>query len=224
MNAKASTCHGCQDNADRLNRPEQPALRRVLWAVLLINLSLFVGEFSAGWLAASTALQADSLDALGDAGVYALSLLVVGRSLRWRAGAALVKGVVQGVFGLMVAVEVIRRWFGDSTPAAPLMVITACVAMLLNLSCFLLLNRFRHHDINMRSVWLCSRNDVLSNLGVIVAAGAVAWWQSSIPDLVVGGLIASLFLHTSWSVLHDAWRDWRLPEQPCASATDAGTP
>lgn len=185
------------------------ARRRVLWTVLAINAALFVGEFAAGWWADSSALQADSLDSLGDAGVYALSLAVVGGSLRRRNGAAVLKGLLQGVFGLVVLAEVVRRLLTGAEPLAPLMAGAAAVALLANLACFLLLMRFRGEDLNMRSVWLCSRNDLASNAGVIAAAGVVALTGSAWPDAAVGTLVALLFLHTSWQVLREAWPGWR---------------
>jgi Co/Zn/Cd efflux system component len=181
----------------------------VLWVVLYINAALFIGEFVAGVFASSTALQADSLDSLGDAFVYALSIAVVAGTVQQRAGAALVKGAIQAVFGAVVLAEVIRRaWFG-SEPLAPIMAVAAAVALCANLTCFGLLYRFRTDDLNMRSVWLCSRNDLVNNCGVLVAAALVATLHSSWPDLVVGGLVAGLFLHTSFDVIRDAWPEWR---------------
>ncbi|WP_374601993.1 cation transporter [Arenimonas sp.] len=181
----------------------------MLWTVLAINAGLFFGEFTAGWWADSSALQADSLDALGDAGVYALSLAVVGGSLRQRNGAAVLKGVLQGLFGLLVLAEVVRRLVAGAEPLAPMMAGVAAIALLANLACFLLLMRFRGDDLNMRSVWLCSRNDLASNAGVIAAAGIVALTESPWPDAAVGTLVALLFLHTSWQVLREAWPGWR---------------
>lgn len=203
-----SGCH-CDDTATNLSRAQDAARRRVLWTVLTINTALFVGEFTAGWWADSSALQADSLDALGDAGIYALSLAVVGGSLRQRNGAAVLKGLLQGAFGLLVLAEVVRRVVAGAEPLAPLMAAVAAIALLSNLACFMLLMRHRGDDLNMRSVWLCSRNDVASNAGVILAAGAVALTGSVWPDAVVGALVALLFLHTSWQVLREAWPGWR---------------
>ena len=203
-----SGCH-CDDTATTLTQARDVARRRVLWTVLAINAALFIGEFTAGWWADSSALQADSLDSLGDAGVYALSLAVVGGSLRQRNGAAVLKGVLQGLFGLLVLAEVVRRLLTGAEPLAPLMAGAATVALLANLACFGLLMRFRGEDLNMRSVWLCSRNDLVSNTGVIAAAGVVALTGSAWPDAVIGTLIALLFLHTSWQVLREAWPGWR---------------
>jgi len=207
MTTKSTSGCGCSQAAEQALAAHN-GQRRVLYVVLVINLLLFGGEFAAGWWASSSALQADSLDSLGDAGVYALSLAVIGRSLRWRSGAAIVKGVLQGVFGIAVLVEVARRMMGDAVPIAPIMVVAASVALAGNLTCFSLLTRFRKQDINMYSVWLCSRNDMVNNVGVILAAAGVLWAGHGWPDWVVGALIALLFLQTSASVLRDAFRQW----------------
>lgn len=214
MSETSTTTCSCHAGAERLSAPADQSLRRVLVVVLIINLLLFTGEFSVGAWIHSSGLQADALDSLGDASVYALSLFVVGRSLRWRAGAALFKGAIQAAFGVLVLVEVVRRWLGDVTPIAPIMAAAATVALVANLSCFVLLSRYRDRDINLRSAWLCSRNDLVNNAGVIMAAGLVAWTQSPVPDALIGALIAALFLHTSFSVLRDAWRLFNTPGLP----------
>lgn len=202
------TC-GCGETASVLGAAQDAARRRVLWTVLLINVALFLGEFGAGLVARSTALQADALDSFGDAFVYALSLGVAAGSLQQRAGAALVKGIVQAVFGLAVLAEVVRRaWFG-AEPLPTIMAVAASVALVANLVCFALLYRFRTDDLNMRSVWLCSRNDLVNNAGVLLAAALVALLGSRWPDLLVGGIVAALFLHTSFDVVRDAWPQWR---------------
>jgi Co/Zn/Cd efflux system component len=199
----------CHDTAAALSANTDHARRRVLWIVLAINLLLFAGEFGAGWWADSSALQADSLDSLGDALVYGLSLWVIGGTLRQRSKAVFLKGGIQALFGVAVLVEVGRRaWFGTE-PLAPVMAIAATVALVGNLACFALLTRFRSDDMNMRSVWLCSRNDLVNNLGVIAAAGLVAWLDVAWPDLVIGALVAALFLHTAAHVLSGAWKDWQ---------------
>ncbi|MBP8229400.1 MAG: cation transporter [Xylophilus sp.] len=185
------------------------ARRRVLWTVLAINLVLFVGEFGAGWWGDSSALQADSLDSLGDALVYAMSLWAVGRSLRQRSHVVLLKGGIQALFGIGVLLEVIRRAWLGAEPLAPVMAWAAGLALVGNLVCFRLLTRFRSDDMNMRSVWLCSRNDLINNSGVLVAAGLVALTGSRWPDLVVGAGVAVLFLWTACSVLRGGWKDFR---------------
>lgn len=217
MTATSTAGCGCGEAAERLSTALNRDQQRILRIVLGINVALFIGEYAAGWWAGSTALQADSLDSLGDAGVYALSLYVIGRSLRWRAGAGVVKGVIQGLFGLAVLAEVGRKALLGATPDAPIMAVAASIALVANLACFFLLTRFRDQDINLRSVWLCSRNDVFSNAGVILAAAAVAWLGRGWPDLLVGALVAALFLHTSYDVLRTAIGQLRNPEPPAAS-------
>jgi Co/Zn/Cd efflux system component len=222
MTTTSTSSCGCGAAAEQLSAVAHRDQRRVLQVVLAINVVLFLGEFGAGWWAASTALQADSLDSLGDAGVYALSLYVVGRSLRWRAGAAVVKGVIQGLFGLAVLAEVVRRAMLGEVPAAPIMAVAASIAFAANLACFVLLTRFRDRDINLRSVWLCSRNDLVNNLGVVAAAGLVAWLGEGWPDLVVGALVAALFLHTSFDVLRTALRQVRAPATASIGCASGG--
>lgn len=205
---------GCNQTADTLSRERDGARRRVLWVVLVINLALFLGEFGAGWWADSSALQADSLDSLGDALVYGLSLAVIGGTLRQRSKAVFLKGGIQALFGVLVLVEVVRRaWLGGE-PLAPIMAVAASIALVGNLACFGLLMRFRSDDMNMRSVWLCSRNDLVNNVGVIAAAGLVAWLHSPWPDLVIGTLVALLFLRTAATVLSGARRDWQRGDLP----------
>ena len=203
-----SNC-GCQETACALTASRDSARRRVLWTVLGINLVLFVGEFGAGWWGDSSALQADSLDSLGDALVYAMSLWAVGRSLRQRSHVVLLKGGIQALFGIGVLLEVMRRAWLGAEPLAPIMAWAAGLALVGNLVCFRLLTRFRSDDMNMRSVWLCSRNDLINNSGVLVAAGLVALTGSRWPDLVVGAGVAVLFLWTARSVLQGGWKDLR---------------
>lgn len=193
-------------------RPQ--AQRAVLWWVLAINLGIFAGEFGSGVWARSTALQADSLDSLGDAWVYGLSLAVLARSLRARAGAALVKGALQLLFGVGVLVEVGYSLVVGAEPLSTLMMIAATSALVGNSVCLVLLTQYRGDDINMRSVWLCSRNDVLGNLGVIAAAGLIAatGWMGW--DALVGAALATLFLRTGWIVWRTAWPQYRHGVEP----------
>lgn len=198
----------CQATATACATSSDRTLRRVLWIVMTLNAALFVAEFSVGLLAHSSALMADSLDALGDAGIYLLTLVVMTSSIRARAGASLLKGALQGAFGLFVIFEVIRRAMAGETPDAGLMTVMSLLALTVNMTAFVLLSRFRNEDLNLRSVWLCSRNDLANNLGVLGAAGLVAWTGTRWPDLVVGLLVATLFMQTSFTVLRAAWREW----------------
>lgn len=182
---------------------------RVLVVVLWINAVMFFVEFGAGLWAGSTALQADSLDMLGDAFVYGFSLYVLARSARWRAGAALLKGVIQALFGLAVLAEVAWKLAYGGAPHGLTMSAVGALALAANLLCLVLLTRHRSDDINMSSVWLCSRNDVISNIGVIGAAGLVYLTASPWPDILVGAAIAGLFLRTAGHVITRALAELR---------------
>lgn len=184
-------------------------VKRVLQIVLAINLVMFVGEFTAGLLARSTALMADSVDMLGDALVYILSLYALNRSLRWRAGAALLKGGIIAVFGVWVLVEVVLKLTSGTVPAAQTMGIFGFIALIANLTCLGLLYRYRNRDVNMSSTFECSRNDVIANTGVLIAAGGVYAFSASWPDIVVGSIIALLFFRSAVRVLRQAWPQFR---------------
>jgi Co/Zn/Cd efflux system component len=178
--------------------------RRVLHVVLWINTAMFLVEFVAGLLGQSTALLADSVDMLGDAIVYGFSLYVVGRPALWQVRAALLKGVLMAAFGVGLLVQVIYKVIGGIVPAADVMGGIGLLAMVANVFCLLLLWRRRADDINMRSAWLCSRNDVVANGGVLMAAAAVALTGSMWPDIVVGLAIAAIFLTSAGSVIRRA--------------------
>ena len=178
--------------------------RHVLQWVLAINATMFCVEFGVGLAARSTALLGDSLDMLGDSLVYAFSLYVLSKDNRWRAGSALIKGLVMLAFGLGVLVDAALKVQADIIPVVPTMVGIGVLALAANSVCFALLWRHRTSDINLRSTWLCSRNDLAANGAVIVAAVLVARFQSVWPDVLVGVGIAGLFLWTAFHVIHDA--------------------
>ncbi len=192
--------HCCHTNPDML-----AALRErqkgVLQIVLAINAVMFMAEFIAGLLAHSTALLADSLDMLGDALVYGLSLYALHRSSRWRAGAALTKGVIMGVFGVGVVIEAVMKMMAGVVPEGSIMGVFGTLALVANVSCLVLLMRHRTDDLNMRSTWVCSRNDVIANSGVLLAAAGVAMTGAAWPDILIGLLIAGLFLSSAWDVM-----------------------
>ena len=184
--------------------------KNVFTIVLVVNAVLFVVEAGAGLLAHSTSLLADSLDMLGDSLVYGFSLYVLWRSAEWKAVAAMVKGTVMALFGIGVLIEAIYKIAAGLVPVAETMGVIGFVVLLGNGLCFWVLFRHRSDDLNMRSTWLCSRNDIIANLAVLVAAGGVALWGSAWPDVVVGAIIALLFLRTAWTVLNESIREYRI--------------
>lgn len=174
---------------------------RVLWLVLIINLSMFFIESIFGLLAHSTSLLADALDMLGDALVYGFSLLVLTRSMKWQAGAALVKGILMLLFGLGVLLEAIYKVFYPTMPLVKIMGLIGTLALVANLICFLLLYQHRDDNLNMSSTWLCSRNDLIANLGVLFAAGCSYLLNSRWPDIFIGIFIVILFLRSAFQVM-----------------------
>jgi cation diffusion facilitator family transporter len=205
----------CQDKAGELE-----ALwgrqARVLWVVLGINAVMFVVEAVMGVLAGSLALLADSLDMLGDVLVYGFSLYVVGRSVRWRAAAALLKGIVMALFGMMVLGQAVYHIIFPEVPDFRIIGATGIVALAANLVCLALLTRHRKDDLNMKSTWLCSRNDIISNVGVLVAAVAVFALQSPWPDVAVGLMIMAVFMQSAVLVLRQSIKELRQPAIPAA--------
>lgn len=193
----------CEDKACELESLRINQSRVLKW-VLLINAVMFLIEYTAGLLAHSTALLADSLDMLGDALVYGFSLYVLYRSAKWRAVSALFKGIIMLAFGLFVLAEAGYKIVNPVLPSAELIGSIGVLALAANMLCLKLLWAHKSDDINMRSVWLCSRNDVIANSGVLVAAVAVWLLQSRWPDIIIGLIIAALFLRSAWSVLAES--------------------
>ena len=182
-------------------------VKRILIIVLLINAGMFVAEFGAGLVSHSTALLADSLDMLADALVYALGLYALGKAAVMRARAAMTSGLLQLALGAGIGVEAVRKLTGDILPDADTMGIFGVLALIANTLCFVLLTRYRDGDINMRATWICSRNDMVANLGVLLAAWLVARTQSGLPDIIIGLLIASLVVKSAWSVILQARKE-----------------
>ncbi|WP_075790631.1 cation diffusion facilitator family transporter [Massilia putida] len=195
----------CEVTAMRANHS------RVLWVVLVINAAMFLVEGVAGLLANSTSLLADALDMFGDALVYGFSLLVLARSTQWQTGAALAKGVFMLVFGLGVLTEAFYKMLTPVMPGVATMGVIGALALCANLVCFFLLYRHRSDNLNMSSTWLCSRNDLIANVGVLLAAGSSYLWSSPWPDIVVGSAIAVLFLHSAFGVLRQSLQALRAP-------------
>jgi len=210
-------CHDCHaDDPERGN----PSYRRALWLVLAINAAMFAVEIGAGLASGSASLQADALDFLGDAGNYAISLFVVSMALRYRAMAALIKGATMGAFGLwVVAISAWHAWQGSS-PHAITMGAVGTAALVANMVSFGLLWAYRGGDANMRSAWICTRNDVLGNLAVLLAALGVFGTGTGWPDVVVAAAMASLALQGAWIVVRHAWGELHGAQRPFPVAAE----
>lgn len=193
----------CCDKEDEVNALKK-SHAKVLWIVLAINLVMFAVEMISGLISNSTALLADSLDMLGDSLVYGFSLLVLNRSTKWQAKASFLKGAIMLAFGIGVIGEAIYKFAHPLMPAAEIMGWIGALALLMNTGCFLLLWRHRDDNINMQSTWFCSRNDLIANAGVLVAAGLTFVTVSKWPDLLTGLAIAVVFLRSASFVLKDA--------------------
>ena len=188
-----------------------PAYRKALWIVVLLNVGYGLIEIVGGFIADSQALKADALDFLGDGSITFLGLLAIGWSLRLRARTALLQGMFLGAMGIGVLVYTIYRTQVLQTPEAELMGFLGFGALLINIISVIVLVPHRKGDVNVRAVWLFSRNDALGNVLVIVAAGFVFWTSTSWPDLIAASIIASLFLQSSWSIIKDARNDLKNP-------------
>jgi Co/Zn/Cd efflux system component len=186
--------------------------RHVLIALLLINGVMFVAEFAVGWWAQSTALIADALDMLADAMVYGVGLYAVGRSLLIKAHAARISGVLQILLGLLVLFDIVRRIVVGSEPVSTLMMAMGLIALIANVTCLILISRHREGEVHMRASWIFSRNDVIANLGVILAGGLVAWTDSRLPDLAIGLLVALIVIRGGILIRQDA-RETRSQQQ-----------
>jgi Co/Zn/Cd efflux system component len=195
----ACGCHG-NPRFDGLD----PRYRRILWTVIGINAAMFVLEMTAGHFAGSQALQADALDFLGDTVTYGISLAVIGAALRTRACAALAKGASLTLMGLWVFGSTVYHVLLPGLPRAEIMGGIGVLALTANLASVLLLLRYKDGDANVRSVWLCSRNDAIGNVAVMAASLAVWATRSSLPDLLVAGIMAGVFLTSAAQILRQA--------------------
>ncbi|MGB0577904.1 MAG: cation transporter [Alphaproteobacteria bacterium] len=183
---------------------DDPTYRRALWAVITINCVMFIVELGAGITAKSMALQADALDFLADSLTYGLSLFVLAKPPMWRANAALFKGVSLAVLGVWVLGSTIWRVFVTGVPEAFIMGSVGLLALAANVASVLILMRFRSGDANVESVWLCSRNDAIGNVAVVLAASGVFVTGSAWPDLALAAIMASLFLSSSFKIIKNA--------------------
>jgi len=183
--------------------------KRRLWAVIAINAVMFAVEMVAGHLAGSRALQADALDFLGDTLTYGMSMAVIGASLRVRASAALIKGFSLLAVGLWVFGSTIYTVFVLGVPQAQVMGAIGFLALAANMASVLLLVKYKDGDANVRSVWLCSRNDAIGNVAVMLAALGVWGTQTGWPDVIVAALMAGLFTWSAVQILAQGLSEWR---------------
>ena len=209
---------GCCDHETEFDGTST-AFRRALWIVIAINAALFLIEMLAGAAARSQALKADALDFAADAATYGLSLYVIGKPAIWRANAALVKAGSLFVMGAVILCLAVWRAFFSTQPDAELMGGIALLALAANVASVLILVRWRNGDANVRSVWLCSRNDAIGNLAVIGSAGLVAWTGTHWPDVIVAALMAGLFVSSAVQILGKALHERRHARTP---ACDSG--
>jgi len=194
----------CCSDCHEPNRQRDAAYRRVLWLVLAINAGMFAIEIGAGLAAGSASLQADALDFLGDAANYGISLLVVGLALRYRAIAALGKGATMMAFGIWVLAVTVWHLYHGTLPQAFTMGAIGLAALLANLASFGLLWAFRGGDANMRSAWICTRNDVVGNAAVLLAALGVLGTGTGWPDVTVAAIMAALALQGAVVVIRQS--------------------
>ncbi len=207
-------CSDYEPKFDGMSR----AYKRVLWGVIAINGAMFFVEMGAGLWAGSQALKADALDFFGDTATYALSLFVIGRSIRWRASAALFKGLSLAAFACWILGSTVYQAMVLDIPQAFVMGTVGLLALGANVICVLLLIPYRDGDANVRSVWLCSRNDALGNLAVVLAASSVWATNSGWPDLIVAAVLAGLFLSRGFQIIRDARRELHLAATADAAA------
>ena len=210
--------YGCVGNVtfDGLSREYKARL----WAVIALNASMFAVEMGGGVMAGSEALQADALDFLGDTLTYGMSLAVIGLSLRVRATAALIKGATLALMGLWVLSATVWQVFVLATPRADVMGLIGFLALAANVASVLILVKYKEGDANVRSVWLCSRNDAIGNVAVMLAALGVWSTATGWPDVIVAAILASLFLNSASKILRQALGEWRVAKNahPLTSA------
>lgn len=190
-----------------------PAWRRALWIALAVNAGMFAVEIGAGLAAGSSSLQADALDFLGDAANYAISLCVTGMVLSWRARATLLKGLTLFALGAWVAATTVVHAYYGTLPKAELMGAVGLLALVTNGAVALMLYRFRSGDANMRSVWICSRNDAIGNIAVLLAAIGVFGSGTGWPDVIVASIMAILALSGGFQIMRHAAAELRSEPQ-----------
>lgn len=197
----------CQADQVDIRKGSNMSLKKVFWVVLIINLSMFFVEAVGGYLVHSNALLADSLDMLSDAFIYGLSLFVLAKSQEHKIRASLIKGVLMTLLGLFVVFEAIYKIFHPVLPVGEVVSVIGIIALTANLVSLSLLMKYRNEDLNVRSAWICSRNDSLANAGVILAGMMVLFFNSMWPDIVIGLLISYMVLWSSIGIIKEAVKE-----------------
>ncbi|MCM2250722.1 MAG: cation diffusion facilitator family transporter [Ramlibacter sp.] len=197
----------CQSEHCDPQRPPAARYRRALWVALFVNALMFAIEVAAGLSADSVSLLADAIDFFGDAANYGVSLAVLSLGLAWRARAAMLKAATMLAFGGLVMAQALWAWVYGTPPEPLTMGLVGALALAANLGVALMLYAFRDGDANMRSVWLCSRNDAIGNVAVMLAALGVFGTGTAWPDLVVAFAMAALAISAGWSVMRQARRE-----------------
>ena len=191
---------GCGCELEIKNKSES----RVLIILLSINGFMFFVEFALGWWAQSTALIADAMDMLADAMVYGVGLYAVGKAISIKVMAASISGWLQIILGLLVLSDILRRFIYGSEPVSELMMIVGFLALIANIICLVLISKHRNGEVHMRASWIFSKNDVIANVGVILAGGLVALTGSRLPDLIIGLIVATVVIRGGFIILHNA--------------------
>lgn len=194
--------------------------KTVLYWLLAINASMFFLEIGFGWLSESTALIADSLDMLADAIVYAIALYAVGKSIQHKVNAALVSGYFQLVLGILILLDIARRLYGESEPHSWFMIGIGLVALVANAICFILIRKHNNDEVHMRASWIFSANDVMANLGVVLAGILVMVLEQRWPDIVIGSIISVLILHGAYRILTDAKQELTSTQKKCEKPSE----
>ncbi|MDO6537495.1 cation transporter [Alteromonas stellipolaris] len=178
--------------------------KRVLYWLLGINATMFFVEMTVGILADSTALIADSMDMLADAVVYGIGIYAVGQSILYKAKAAQISGYFQLLLGVIILIDITRRLFLGSEPISSLMIGMGFIALIANVACLVIIRNHKNDEVHMRASWIFSANDVIANMGVIIAGVLVVWLDSRVPDLVIGCVVSIVVLRGAWMILKDA--------------------
>lgn len=214
LSTRVTMSASCCECTSEFPASPDPRLRIVLWVALAINLAMFAVEIGASVIAGSSALQADAMDFLADAANYAISLSVVGLGFAWRARAALIKGATMGVFGIGVLASALWHVIGGTVPHAELMSFIGATALVANGSVAAMLYRFRRGEAILRSVWICSRNDLIGNLAVLLAAAGVFGTGAGWPDVAVALIMAGLGIGGAWKIIRQASRELEVSKSP----------